>query len=173
MIFTKKQDILLKELFEKPLFSRYDLSFEAKLDFAVQAKYHTYFRINRCLLYDSMISNVLMPSEDFEFLQFESSGTNLRTVMPQQTTEYIKEYPRSSISAVKAITGAGSLLATVTMELHPIKTTYFRKALGLWELLALTGGFAVTLVALAQLCLRTCATNQNYHISQKHLKSEF
>lgn len=67
--------------------------------------------------------------------------------------------------------GAGQVLSTISFELTKTQTSHFRKNTAIWDLMAVVGGFSVTLMFLGQVFYRLAKTNSTYVLISNYMSS--
>ena len=71
------------------------------------------------------------------------------------------------------MTGAGEVLVTLTVELDNKQVSYFRKNSSIWDLLAFTGGFCVTLMFLGKICYNLLSMNSSDRLQGAYMMSQY
>jgi hypothetical protein len=59
------------------------------------------------------------------------------------------------------------------VELEDMKQTYFQKNTSVWDLLAVFGGFAVSLFLLSQLCHGLIGMNNSQRLAYQYMSSQY
>lgn len=172
-MFVPKKTILLKSRESLPVFEEFVRPFETRLDINSTASYQVWLQINHATFYDSFIANILKFTNDFKFLSFSESQTLLRSIGPDWSQTKFLTDPKLATSKPIFLAGNGVLINQIKVELDPFSPVHFRKTQAIWDLLALGGGFFITILWFAKQFLKVCKTNNEYHISQEYLQSQY
>ena len=67
----------------------------------------------------------------------------------------------------------GEIMFTATFELANTKTIYFRQGKSVWDMIALIGGFSLSIVFFGKIVYAVAKSNSSYILTQAFMMSQY